>query len=60
MDGCVVPVAQYLNGAIQRWARSKTLQFEVNVDYKPYPITMYPERQNAATVAQEFCVNNAQ
>lgn len=56
---CISPVANFLADQVDRWIRSKTLEFSFQVNGKDYSVSFLPERTASAQVAQQFCLQNA-
>lgn len=52
---CINGVTDYLNKAVSQWVQSKTLDFSLNINSKPYRFRFLPERESADAVAVRFC-----
>jgi hypothetical protein len=57
---CVDRVTEYLNTAVTQWVQSKTLDFSLSVDNKPYRFRFFPERESSEAVASHFCSSHAE
>lgn len=57
---CVGKVTEYLNNAVTEWVQSKTLDFSLTVDNKPYRFRFFPERESSEVVARRFCASHAE
>ncbi len=57
---CIEGVSSYLNKAVDAWIDSKTLEFQVSVNQKPFSLSFMPERQSSAAVARSLCIQRAQ
>lgn len=60
LNVCIEGVGSYLAKAVNAWADSKTLEFPMTVNQKPFTISFMPERQSATSVARSLCVQRAQ
>jgi hypothetical protein len=56
---CIENVNAYLRRAVNAWVASKTLDFQMIVNQKPYQFSFLPERETAETVASRFCIEQA-
>lgn len=59
LAGCISPVMQYLQGAINDWVTSKTVSVDLNLNNKPYTMRFMPERVTAQEMAQRLCTEQA-
>lgn len=57
--GCVEPVANYVQDAVNDHFAEKTLQVNVPIEDKVFQVSFLPERQSASEMANRLCVENA-